>query len=155
MSHKVKNSSVVYSLFCPACSKPLNIQNFGHISGKTNRHLTTDACPSCKAVLSIDYDKEQNKVVATAKELKGVELPIYNERMIYAVKHIENPYGDFCGDPMWDTHWSICVYRNNAFHHTGDCNEPILQYVDDEILGAYPVAIDEEWIAKRETPNEH
>lgn len=153
MSHKVKNSSVVYSVFCPVCSKLLNIQNFGHISGKTNRHLTTDNCPSCKEVLSIDYDKVQNKVVATAKELKGVELPIYNERMIYAVKHIENPFGDFCGDPMDDTHWSICVYRNGRFHHTGDCNEPVLQYEDDSILEAHPATIDEEWIAKRETPN--
>ena len=155
MSHKVQNSSVVYSVICPACSKPLNVQNFGHISGKTNRHLTTDACPSCKAVLSIDYDKEQNKVVATAKELKGVELPIYNERMIYAVKHIEDPYGNTCEAPINNTHWSICVYRDKRFHHTGDCCEPILQYEYDEILEVYPVAIDEEWIAKRETPNEH
>ena len=68
MSHKVKNASVVYELFCPACSKQLTVQNFGHISGKTNRHLTTDSCPCCKVRLSIDYDKARNEVVATVKE---------------------------------------------------------------------------------------
>ena len=36
MSHKVKNSSVVYNLFCPACNKQITVQNFGRISGKTN-----------------------------------------------------------------------------------------------------------------------
>lgn len=155
MSHKVKNSSVVYSVFCPVCSKPLVIQNFGHISGKTNRHLTTNSCPSCKEVLSVDYDKEQNKVIATAKELKGVELPIYNDRMIYAVKHIENPYGAKHGRPVGKTHWSICVYRDNAFHYTGDWSQAVLQYEDDEVLEVYPIAIDEEFIAKWETHNEH
>lgn len=155
MSHEVKNSSVVYSVFCPVCSKPLVIQNFGHISGKTNRHLTTDACPSCQEVLSIDYDKEQNKVVATAKKLKGVELPIYNERMVYAVKHIENPYGEKHGRPVGKTHWSICIYRNNAFGYARNWSQAVLQYEDDEILEVHPVTIDENWIAKRETPNEH
>lgn len=73
MSHKVKNSSVVYNLFCPACNKQITVQNFGRISGKTNRHLTSDDCPCCKVRLSIDYDKVRNEVVATVKE-KSCEL---------------------------------------------------------------------------------
>lgn len=155
MSIKVKNSSVVYDLFCPVCSKRLTIQNFGHISGKTNRHLTTDDCPSCKARLSIDYDKISNEVIAKVKSDKDIELPVYHEGMIYAVKHIENPDSDFCRALIHDTHWSICVYRNNAFHHTGDGKEPILQYEDDKILEVHRVAMDEEFIAKREMPHEH
>lgn len=68
MSIKVKNARVVYDFYCPACHKNLVLQNFGNLTGKTNRHLKTDSCPCCKLRLSIDYDKARNEVVATVKE---------------------------------------------------------------------------------------
>ena len=68
MSKQIKNARVVYDFDCPVCHKSLFLQNFDNISGKRNRHLTTNNCLRCETRLSIDYNKAANMVVATIKE---------------------------------------------------------------------------------------
>lgn len=70
MSINVKNARVVYDFTCPVCDKGLVLQNYGNLTGKTNRHLTIDHCLRCETRLSIDYNKVRNEVVATVRELK-------------------------------------------------------------------------------------
>lgn len=71
MSINVKNARVVYDFECPVCSNSLVLQNFNSISGKADRHLTTDHCPRCETRLSVDYNKAINTVVATVREYKA------------------------------------------------------------------------------------
>lgn len=73
MSITIKNARVVYDVVCPVCPANLIFQTDATVRGIKSEHLSIGHCKNCATRVSIDYDRVQNMVVATVKEIKNVK----------------------------------------------------------------------------------
>ena len=73
MSINIKNARVIYDVACPVCPAELIYQSAETVRGIKSEHLSIGHCTNCGTRVSIDFDKTQNMVVATVKELKDVK----------------------------------------------------------------------------------
>ena len=65
---KIKNYYEGFELECPTCYLSLFFQPLLKPDGTADCYLATRSCIRCNAVMSIDYRKDINMVVATVKE---------------------------------------------------------------------------------------